>query len=204
MAKNETTERAEPGVLAPDTAVLMAAFTVAFLLSALLLAACGGGGGNLEVTIASPANGEVLREEPFLVTGAISGETGRSGVWLMVGSVADGQYYPVSSITVDAAQGSSGALPWSAQFYNGVCQDSFVPGSREVAVVRASGDLLATIADSLALKQPMARPQLEGQMLASVVVDIQKPDPAFCAGVVPGAPEGPAPGEGGTPSEGSP
>ena len=167
------------------------------LATAIALAACGGGG-DLEVTIASPANGDVLREEPFLVTGVISGEPEKSGVWLMVGNVADGQYYPVSSIVVDAAQGSSGALPWSAQFYNGVCQESFVPGSREVAVVRTSGDLLAAIADSLALKQPMARPQLEGQMLASVVVDIQKPDPAFCEQAAP-----PTIG-GGTPPEGSP
>ena len=135
----------------------------------------------------------MLREEPFLVTGTISREPGKSGVWLLVGNLADGRYYPVSRITVNAGQGRPGALPWSAQFYNGVCEEVFVPGDREVVLVGAGGDLLADIADSLALKQPMGRPRLEPHLLASVVVDIQKPDPEFCVGAAP------APSEGGIP-----
>src|SRR3990170_3632690 len=95
-------------------------FTLLALAAVLLLAACGGG--ELEVTIETPAGGEVLKEEPFPVSGGVSRDPGKSGVWLVVGSVADGQYYPVSSITVSAEAGRSGPLPWAAQFYNGVCQ----------------------------------------------------------------------------------
>ncbi len=170
-----------------------------FLVSVgVLLAACGGEA-KLEVTITTPAEGQVLREEPFPVTGTISDRPGRWRVWLVVGSVADGQYYPVRSIVVDAEPGSAQALPWSAQFYNGVCQDTFVPGEREVMLVGAEADLLAAIADSLALKQPMSRPQLEGHLLASVVVDIQKPEPEFCLEVVPDQSQELAPSQGAVP-----
>lgn len=166
--------------------------------TAFLLSACGDGEPALEVTIASPTEGEVLREEPFLVTGAISSEPPKSGVWLLVGSVADERYYPVRSIAVNANRESAGGLPWSARFYTGVCEESFIPGDREVMLVRTDADLLADIADSLALKQPMSRSQLEGHLLATVVVDIQKPERDFCLEAAP------TPTDGGTPPEGSP
>jgi len=148
------------------------------VLAAVLAAACGGES-KLTLTVGSPSPGDVLNSSPFVVQGLASKVPEKAKVWLVVGGVADGQYFGVNSVDIDPGLRGDEGIAWQTQFYYSLCSPNFEPGKREVLLVETDMDLLNELAQALANQEPVGRELVEDYVLASVTVDIQ-PNPAEC------------------------